>query len=327
MTPAFKPVVRKAKRYRVKAAIMIEGLTGRGKTGLALCLAYALVGNDWDKVGLIDTENKSADLMVGQHLHIGTPCGEFQKVDITTEDGYAPTNYLAAEKVLKDNGCEVIINDSSTHAWNRVGGILDMVSKIENDASARKNKYTAWGDPEVVKNKDILFDLLRSADHHVITTVRVKEKFDMQQEEGQKSRIVSLGEQQIQTEGLKYEPDLVLSMVAAGTTDKAPVARVIKSRYPMLTNDEVYEFTPELIEQIRVFLEEGADPEALIQQQHESYIQAVKDYCEQNPTQKNVWIVIKQSFGFKDTPIKDIPLRDLKNMFMQLTANSVGGTA
>lgn len=316
----FKAVVRRAVRYRVKASIMIEGLTGNGKTGLALCLAYALSGKDWSKIGMVDTENKSADLMVGQHLHIGVPCGEFLKVDLTEEDGYAPLNYKAAAKALVDGGAEAIIYDSSTHAWNRSGGVLDLVNSVESGSQA--NKFTAWKDPEVVKNKDALFELLRSGDHHVITTVRVKEKHALQLDENTgKNRVQSLGEQQIQTEGLKYEPDLVLSMISAGTTTKAPVARVVKSRYPMLAYDEEYAFTPELIEQIRLFLEEGADPQELLNLQHQEYEEAVKAYCQGSQTRQNMWKMIKEGAGFPaTTPIKDVPLKDLKNMYIQLTA-------
>ena len=212
MAKNFSAAVRKAERYKVKASIMIEGLTGNGKTGLALCIAYGLV-KDWHKIGMVDTENKSADLMVGQHLHIGIPCGDFFKIDLTAEDGYAPLNYKAAEMALVDVGAECIIHDSSTHAWNREGGVLDLVNGVES-SSNRANKFAAWQAPEVIKNKDALFELLRSADHHVITTVRVKEKFAMQVDEATgKNKVQSLGEQQIQNEGLKYEPDLVLSMV------------------------------------------------------------------------------------------------------------------
>lgn len=319
MAKNFKAAVRKAERYKVKASIMIEGLTGNGKTGLALCLAYALAGKDWHKVGMVDTENKSADLMVGQHLHTGIPCGDFYKIDLTVEDGYAPLNYKAAERALVEAGAECIIHDSSTHAWNREGGILDLVNTVESNSN-KANKFTAWKDPEVVKNKDALFELLRSPDHHVITTVRVKEKFAMQVDDTGKNKVQSLGEQQIQNEGLKYEPDLVLSMVSAGETDKAPVVRIIKSRYPMLKRDEEYAFTTELIEQIRVFLEEGADPLELLRQQHEEYERGVIEYCNTDQ-RKNLWALIKESEGFKTTKIKEIPLKSLKAMYVQLTSD------
>lgn len=314
----FRPIVRKAKRFQVKASIMIEGLTGSGKTGLALCFAHALSGKDWDKVGLIDTENKSADLIVGQHAHIGERFGEFLKVDLTDEIGYAPVNYLAGAKVLINEGIETVIFDSSTHAWNRKGGILDMVNAAESNNKG--GKFAAWNTPEVTLNKNALFEMIRNDKYHVITTVRVKEKFGMDYDENGKSRVRSLGEQQVQTEGLKYEPDLVLSMIKAGTTEEPPRARIVKSRYPMLKLDEEYDFTPAILEQIRVFLEEGADPAELIEQQRKEYVDGVIEYCESNPTQKTVWNMLKKSYGFDKTKINEIPLHDLKNMFIQLTS-------
>ena len=39
-----------AERVQLKASIMIEGLSGEGKTGLALMLAYYLADEKWDKV-------------------------------------------------------------------------------------------------------------------------------------------------------------------------------------------------------------------------------------------------------------------------------------
>ena len=320
----FKPTVRKAKRYKVKASIMLEGLSGRGKTGLALCFAHALVGHDWNKVGVVDTENSSADLIVGQHAHIGERFGEFLKVDLTEEIGYSPMNYIAAANQLLYDGCEAIIFDSSTHAWNRSGGVLDLVIQAEESGKTKNNKFASWNTPEVILNKNALFEMIRNQKYHVITTVRVKEKFGMDTNEQNKSVVKSLGEQQIQTEGLKYEPDLVLSMVSAGSTTKAPVARVTKSRYPMLEVDQEYEFTPALLEQIRLFLEEGADPDELLRLQHKEYEIAVKTYCEANPTQKQVWAMLKQSFGFEHVAITEVPLNDLKSMYMQLTTD-IGG--
>ena len=61
----------KLKREACKASIMIEGLTGKGKSGLALMIAYGLVGgfkelpegadkatNIWDKIFAIDTATR-----------------------------------------------------------------------------------------------------------------------------------------------------------------------------------------------------------------------------------------------------------------------------
>ena len=49
---------RDATRQQAKASILIEGLSGRGKSGLALLLGHALAGNDWSKVYAGDGENR-----------------------------------------------------------------------------------------------------------------------------------------------------------------------------------------------------------------------------------------------------------------------------
>ena len=59
-SPLFK--FEEAQRTQCKASIMIEGLPGKGKTGLALLIGYYLGGEDWKSVFHIDTENKSANL-------------------------------------------------------------------------------------------------------------------------------------------------------------------------------------------------------------------------------------------------------------------------
>ena len=85
---------RKAARQKLKASIMIEGLQGSGKSGLALLLAKALASSD-DKIFAIDTENKSLDLFQGLKSSTGENFAEFNKADLTIADGYAPSNYLA----------------------------------------------------------------------------------------------------------------------------------------------------------------------------------------------------------------------------------------
>ena len=77
---------RKAARQKLTASIMIEGLQGSGKSGLALLIARALT-DDWNKIYAIDTENRSLDLFEGIKMNTGDPFGEFNKVDLTIEDG------------------------------------------------------------------------------------------------------------------------------------------------------------------------------------------------------------------------------------------------
>ena len=306
---------RKAARQKLKASIMIEGLQGSGKSGLALLIGRALTDN-WDSIYAIDTENKSLDLFQGIKSNTGETFGEFNKVDLTVDDGYAPSNYLALRNEAIKAGAEVIIMDSISHMWNRKGGLLDLVAEAE--ASGLDN-YRSWGTDKNRKEKELLSDLVRCSEAHMITTVRIKEKFGMEFDETRgRNKVVSLGEQQVQQDGLKYEPDLVLRMVSPGNMDGTnPVVEVLKSRYAILRTGEEYEVTPELLGQLRQYLEEGIDPEVILAQQKEEVMKQIKEYCN-TPTRKSVWKSLKESAGFTGK-LEDMPLGLMKELYNRLT--------
>ena len=273
---------RKVQRQKVKAAIMIEGLQGTGKSGLALALAFTLT-DDPDKVFAIDTENQSLDLYDKLKLHTGKVIEAFNKVDLSSDDGYAPSNYDALRHKAIDEGADVLIIDSISHMWSRKGGLLDSVSAAQQ---AGLDNYRAWGTEKNRSEKEMIFDLVRSNKVHTITTVRTKEKFGMEMGDKGKNIVVSLGEQQIQQEGLKYEPDLVIKMISPGDyTGTAPRGLIIKSRYPIFRTGTEYDFTDNILLQLKEYLAEGADPEELIKQQHSDYIKAIKDCCGTNATE------------------------------------------
>lgn len=313
-----------AKREKCKASIMIEGLTGQGKSGLALCLAYGLT-KDYKKVFVVDTENKSANLFVDLPSSTGEKFKGFKVCQLTSDIGFKPSNYLACMQSAINAGAEVVIEDSISHAWSYKGGVLDLLNVAKaNNSRYAKDSYAAWSDETVAKEKNELLDMLRNDKVHVITTVRVKEKMEYGVDDSGRTKLISLGEQQIQQGDLKYEPDLVLHMLKPGKVHldgsiTHPVARVVKSRYAMLEKDMEYEFTPELIEQIRVYLEEGADPSELLEQQRQDYILAVKEYLDSKPTAKNIWQVLKADAGHENTKLADLPLSVIKVLYLKLT--------
>ena len=305
---------RKATRQKLKASIMIEGLQGSGKSGLALLIAKALT-DSWDKIYAIDTENRSLDLFEGIKMNTGEVFGAFNKVDLTMTDGYAPSNYLALRDEAVKDGAEVIIMDSISHMWNRKGGLLDMVAEAQ---SAGLDNYRSWGTDKNRKEKELLNDIVRCADAHTITTVRIKEKFGLEYDETKgKNKVVSLGEQQIQQDGLKYEPDLVLRMVSPGNMDGTnPVVTVLKSRYAILRTGEDYEITAELLKQLREYLDEGVSPDVIIEEQRQELIKQVKEYCN-TTTRKSIWKSLKESSGFTGK-LEDMPMEILKPLLKKL---------
>lgn len=320
--PIFK--FETAKRQKCKAAIMIEGLPGKGKTGLALLIGYYLAGEKWDKVFHIDTENKSANLFVNIPSSNGGKYGEFMVGQLTSDIGFKPTNFIAFREAAIEAGAEVVIKDSISHAWQYKGGILDLLNDAKNrDARYAKDSYAAWGDATVSKEKNELLNLIRDHRTHVITTVRVKEKMEYVPDETGKLKLQSLGEQQIQQADLKYEPDLVLQMLEPGSNKngvvKHPVALCTKSRYAIFEEGQEYTFTPEILEQLKNYLEEGADPDELIAAQKEEYVKAVTEYLSNKTAAKTVWNELKKQAGYADVKLKDLPLDVIKTLYVKIT--------
>lgn len=314
----------KAERKQCKASILIEGLTGRGKSGLALCLATALAKGDQTKVFDIDTENGSIPLFTGLTSTSGGVFQDFQIANFTPDIGYKPSNYLLFRDAAINAGAEVVINDSISHAWSYQGGVLDMLNDLKkNNSRYQRDSYAAWGDDQIVQEKLKIFELLRDNRCHVISTVRVKEKMEYQTGANGKAELVSLGEQEIMQADVKYEPDLVLHMVKAGCSSPSrfcyPTAKVVKSRYPFLEQDQIYEFTPSLCDQIREYLEEGTSPEEIMAKQHKEFCDSVNTFLKANKTKQALWKMLCENEGYKDVKTADMPLDVVRKLYVQLT--------
>lgn len=316
-----------ATREQSKASILIEGLSGKGKSGLALLLGYYLAHKDWTKVFDIDTENNSVNLFAGIDSSAGVPFQGFKHGKFTPDLKYKPSHYQEFKENALNAGAEVIINDSISHAWTYEGGILDMVNNLKsNNQRYSRDAYAAWGDESIVEEKQKLYQLFRDHRCHVISTVRVKEKMEYDKDDNGKTILKSLGEQEIMQADVKYEPDLVLHMVEPGrasdkTDIKHPKARVIKSRYVILKENEVYEFTPSLCEQIAEYLEEGTSPDEILEKQRQEYISGIAAYLDSHPNAVPIWTVIKQEENMEDTALEDMPLNILKPAFIRLTVD------
>lgn len=299
-------------RAQAKASIVIEGLSGSGKSGLALLLATILAGSE-ESVYAIDTENKSLGLYDGLQMSTGVKMGKFKKFDLQPTLGFKPSIYLEARDIAKANGAKAFVSDSITHMWQREGGILEMVSNIEKAATNWRKGWSAWGEPEVIREKNAIFNIIRDSDVHCIATVRVKEKFEQTSDTTGKTIIKSLGEQQQQMPDLKYEADLVLHMVEPGNSaGKPPVARVIKTRYAILEKDVEYQFTEKLMKQIRDYLNEGVDAELLKEEQRKDLIATILHIVATDVSKKTMLPVLLDQIGRKGSTVEELPLDSLR---------------
>ncbi|GAB7057390.1 hypothetical protein JCM16163A_41390 [Paenibacillus sp. YK5] len=180
--------IRKAERKKAKLRLGISAPSGAGKTYGSLLIAYGITG-DWEKIGMIDTENGSGDL----YAHLG------EYLVLPLEAPYTPDRYVKAIKAFEESGVEVIIIDSLTHAWSGVGGALEIVDTM---MAGQKNKFTAWR--EVTPKHNALVEAMLQSKCHIIATMRAKTEYVLEEENGKKVP-KKIGLAPIQRDGMEYE--------------------------------------------------------------------------------------------------------------------------
>lgn len=181
----------KAKREQLRAKIAIVGASGHGKTGLALTLAYGLVG-DWDKIGVADTEYDSSKIYIGTDL-LGFEVGEFLHAPI--EDPYTPDKFVAAIEAAEEAGLKALIIDSFTHEWDGVGGISDWHAELGGE-------FRHWKEPKKVHKR--LLDRIQKSDLHIICTVRAKQEYQLVPNDRGKLEPMKVGMKPVQSNDYDY---------------------------------------------------------------------------------------------------------------------------
>lgn len=181
---------RKAERKQVKLKIGFSGSSGSGKTYSSLITAFGICG-DWSKIAVLDTENGSAELY--SHLGDYSVC--------TIAPPFTPQKYREVIKEAEQEGFEVLIIDSLSHAWSGEGGMLDMQNNAAK-ASRSGNSYVAWR--EVTPEHNRLVDAILQSPMDIIVTTRAKAEYVVTDDNGKKG-YKKIGLAPIFRDGLEYE--------------------------------------------------------------------------------------------------------------------------
>lgn len=263
---ATSQVVRKASRKKARGRVGIGGPAGSGKTMGALLIAYGLTG-DWDKVGLIDTENGSGELYVGHQVPgSDVVIGEYNYWRI--DPPYTTLKYVEGQKALEKAGCEAVIHDSLSHAWAGAGGLLDKKDRIAKANTPGMNSYTAWRD--VTPDHNLLVDAMLQSPSHIIATMRTKTEYVMEKNDKGKEVPRKIGMAPIQREGMDYEFTVMLDIDAS-----SHLAIATKDRTSIFDGMDFFKIGPETGQQLLEWLNKGIDvphaisKEALIQKINE----------------------------------------------------------
>lgn len=252
----FTPVSREENRLR----LALDGPAGSGKTYTALRFAFTIAQRYLTKVGVIDTEHRSASLYAGD-----SPDGVPWRWEGANLEHFAPSTYTEAIKEAARRGYGVLVIDSLSHAWMGTGGALDQVDRASSSRTAG-GKFGAWRD--VTPQHNAMVDAILRYPGHVIATLRSKMEYVFNEDERGKKTVEKIGLKPIQREGVEYEFAIV------GDLDAAHVMRVSKTRCSAIDGLVVSKPGPEFLSPVLDWLE-GAEPPALASEEQVETIKAL----------------------------------------------------
>jgi hypothetical protein len=224
---------KKATKAQAKLRMAITGPSGSGKTYTALSVASAL-----GHIAVIDTERGSASKYADLF--------DFDVLELTE---YHPRNYIDAIRSARDNGYDVLIIDSLSHAWTGQGGVLELVDRAAK-RSQTQNSFAAWRDVTPLHNQ--LVDTILGTPIHIIATMRSKTEYVLEKDDRGRTSPRKVGLAPVQRDGMEYEFDVVAEM------DMENNLLISKSRCIPLTNVVINRPDVRLGETLKEWLSDGA---------------------------------------------------------------------
>lgn len=162
-------------------SIGLSGGSGTGKTYTALLMARGIAetvtGKPGSPIGYVDTENRRA-------LHYKSTFPEMMHYDFKATDdagnvvGFGPERWIAVLDAAEAAGLPVVILDSFSHAWEGVGGVLDMhattLDRLTRGDDSKKDARSQLAWAEVKPRYRRLIDRIVRAKTNIIICTRAK---------------------------------------------------------------------------------------------------------------------------------------------------------
>lgn len=313
MPRSFKAVP--AEREKLKFSAMFMGATGSGKTVGALITAKGLVkakypdlndtGTDfWAKVGVLDTEHNRSKVYADTTIN-GEYIGRFMHAEF--EPPFDVDSYLEGVAYLKSLGCEVIIIDSITHAWDDAGGILDLHANMGG-------QFSTWQKINPIIKK-LYLALTADQDVHIITTVRSKIKYEAAATDTGKMKVSKIGLKPIMRDDFEYE------VLTALHFDEDHKVSVIKDNTHIFDDDVL--LTSSYGVSLHSYLDEGKDVNAERLAEAGKVVSQIKGIIDSNSDNKEIAAFMtlvsqqaRKKYGIVNW--EDLPLHSLNGVLTKL---------
>ena len=210
--------LEQATRSNSSMRLAIHGCSGGGKTYSALQLAKGLTKNN--QIAVIDTEAGSAALY--------SNLTSFKVLRL--EQPFTPERFIEAITICENAGCDVIIIDSLSNAWEGAGGVLEIHGHMPG------NSFANWS--KVMPRHNSLVQKILTSSSHIIATLRAKQDYLIDQSNG-KMTIQKVGLKPVQKEGIDYEFTLAFDM------DMHHKASASKDRTGLFIDKDPFVITPQ----------------------------------------------------------------------------------
>ncbi len=182
---------KKAVLEQAKVRVALWGPSGAGKTRTALEIATGL----GQKIALIDSEHGRSRQYADRY-----------NFDIVELETFHPDHYVQAIQAAEEEGYDVLIIDSLTHAWSGEGGLLEVHADVVR-RNLTKNEFSAWEEVTPIHRR--LIEAIVRSSLHVIATMRSKTEYAMEVNDQGKTVIRKVGLGPDQRKNLEYEFDVV----------------------------------------------------------------------------------------------------------------------
>lgn len=220
----------KSNRRKAKIKMALQGPAGSGKTYSSLLISEGLTARNFSKVAVIDSENGSSNLY--------SDLGDY---NIVALEKHSPEEYIQAIKLCENEGMEVIIIDSITHAWEF---LLDYHSSLSG------NSFTNWS--KITPRQKAFIDKILNSPCHIIATMRTKQDYVLNQKDG-KYIPEKVGLKAVQRDGVEYEFTVILDL------DIKHFATCSKDRTGLFMDKPEFQITRGVGKKIKDWCEQGID--------------------------------------------------------------------
>jgi hypothetical protein len=228
MSLEFKRATKKSAKLRAG----LYGPSGGGKTMTALLIAKGMGG----KTAFIDTEYGSA-----------SKYSDMFDFDVCELESFNPKALITGLENIPGTYSIVII-DSMSAFWQGKDGILQQVENA-GKRSQGGSSFRAWAEVSPTLNR--INDLVMGAPYHVITTLRSKTEYVVEQNEKGKAVPRKVGLAPVYKEGWEYNLDFVARL------DNENTLIVEKTRIPEFAGEVINKPNEELGERLAAWLGEG----------------------------------------------------------------------